>query len=83
MRSPYPEALSNIVGIADDVVLVEDHMLKEAMRIAHRELGVVSEPAGGAGMAALLTHRDRFRGQMVGTILTGGNITVEQMCQWL
>jgi hypothetical protein len=51
VRSPYPEALSNIVGIADDVVLVEDDMLKEAMRIAHRELGVVPEPAGAAGLA--------------------------------
>ena len=83
VRSPYPEALANIVGIADDIVLVEDDTLQEAMRIAHRELGVVLEPAGAAGMAALLTHRERFRGQMVGTILTGGNITVEQMRQWL
>jgi threonine dehydratase len=83
VRSPYPEALANIVGIADDIVLVEDDTLKEAMRITHRELGVVLEPAGAAGMAALLTHRERFRGQMVGTILTGGNITVEQMRQWL
>ncbi len=83
VRSPFPEALVNIVGVVDDVLLVEDETLKDAMRIAHRELGVVIEPAGAAGLAALLTHRERFRGQLVGTILTGGNITVEQMHQWL
>jgi threonine dehydratase len=83
VRSPFPEALANIVGVVDDILLVEDEALKEAMRIAHREIGVVIEPAGAAGLAALLTHRERFRGQVVGTILTGGNITVEQMHQWL
>jgi threonine dehydratase len=53
------------------------------MRHAHDELGVVLEPAGAAGLAALLGDRERFRGQTVGTILTGGNITVRQMREWL
>jgi threonine dehydratase len=50
---------------------------------AHQELGIVLEPAGAAGLAALLTHPKRFSGQTIGTILTGGNLTVEQMQQWL
>ena len=41
------------------------------------------EPAGAAALAALLTNRQRFRGQVIGTILTGGNLTVEQMERWL
>ncbi len=41
------------------------------------------EPSGAAGLAALLTYRERFQGQLVGTILSGGNITVEQIQQWL
>ena len=83
VRTPYPEALSDITGLVDDILLVEDEMLVESMRAAHRELGLVLEPAGAAALAALLRHRDRFRGQLAAAILTGGNITVEQMRQWL
>jgi len=83
VRTPYPEALSDITGLVDDILLVEDEMLVESMRAAHRELGLVLEPAGAAALAALLRHRYRFRGQLAAAILTGGNITVEQMRQWL
>jgi threonine dehydratase len=83
VRIPFPEALVDIMGLVDDILLVEDHTLVTAMRHAHRELGVVLEPSGAAGLAALLTHRERFRGHLIGTILTGGNITAEQMQQWL
>jgi threonine dehydratase len=54
-----------------------------AMRQAHQELGIVLEPSGAASLAALLTYRERFNGQLVGTVLSGGNITVQQMRQWL
>ena len=57
--------------------------LWQAMRRAHQELGLVLEPSGAASLAALLAHRERFEGQLVGAILSGGNITVEQMQQWL
>ena len=83
VQSPYPEAVADLVGLADDILLVEDHHLMSAMQQAHRELGVVLEPAGAAGLAALNKYRDRFKGQLIATILTGGNITPEQMRQWL
>jgi threonine dehydratase len=34
----------------------------------------VVEGAGAAGLAALLSHADRFRGRRVGLVLCGGNI---------
>ena len=80
---PVPGGACRYYGFVDDIVLVEDHTLVAAMRHAHQELGVVLEPSGAAGLAALLTYRERFRGQLIGTILSGGNITVEQMQQWL
>ena len=61
VRSPYPEAVADLGGQIDDVVLVEDETIVEAMRLAHRELGLVLEPAGAAGLAALLAHGERFR----------------------
>jgi threonine dehydratase len=83
VRAPFPEALGDISGLVDDILLVEDQALVTTMRRVHHELGLVLEPAGAAGLAALLTHRDRFKDQLVGAILSGGNITVDQMQQWL
>lgn len=67
----------------DEILLVDDAALVQGMRLAHHELGLVLERAGAAGLAALLMHGADFRGQSVATVLTGGNLTVEQMRQWL
>ena len=83
LRAPFPEALADLTGLVDDFLLVDDHAILAAMRHAHARLGVVIEPAGAAGLAALLGGRGRFRGQLVATILTGGNITERQMSDWL
>jgi len=83
VRSPWPEALEDITGVTDDILLVEDDALVAAIRRAHRELGIVLEPAGAAGLAAVMAHRERFRGQLVAAILSGGNSTAEQLRVWL
>jgi threonine dehydratase len=83
VQSPYPEAVADILGLADDILLVDDQALISAMQQAHRELGVVLEPSGAAGLATLTTYRERFKGQLIATILTGGNVTPEQMRQRL
>lgn len=83
IRMPFAEALSDLQGSVDDFVLVEDDEIITAMRVAHEELGAVLEPAGAAGLAAVVAHRERFAGLSVATILTGGNITPAQMQRWL
>jgi len=83
VQSPYPEAVADLVDLADDILLVEEQELLLAMQQAHRGLGVVLEPSGAAGLAALAVYRERFKGQVVATILTGGNVTPEQMHRWL
>ncbi len=45
--------------------------------------GVVVEPSGAVGVAAILEYPALFRDQLVGTIVCGGNLTVEQMHEWL
>jgi len=80
---PHPEAVADLTGLADDIVLAEDNKMLEAMRLAHQELGLVLEPSGAAGLAALIADKQRFRGQLVGVILTGSNITTEQIRKWL
>ena len=80
--TPFEEAVNDLTGLIDDVLLVPDSSLIAAMRLAHKELGVVLEPAGAAGLAALLDHREQFRGGLVATVLTGGNVSPANMREW-
>jgi threonine dehydratase len=82
-RVPVPEALGDLSGTISDVVLVEDAAMVEGMRLVHRHLGLVLEPSGAAGIAAILSDRTRFRGRSVATVLCGGNLTDEQVRRWL
>jgi threonine dehydratase len=83
VRIPIPECVQDMEGIVDDGILVRDAGLIEAMQLAHEHLGIVLEPSGAAGLAAILEDRDRFRGQNIAVVLCGGNLTPEQMRLWL
>jgi threonine dehydratase len=83
VTSPFAEALSDITGVIDEVVLVDDDSIVAAIRRAHGDLGVVLEPAGAAALAAVMTHPGHFRGQLAGVVLSGGNATAEQLAKWL
>jgi len=75
VRVPVPEALDDLAGVVDDVVLVEDEAIVEAMRMIFDFHGLVLEPAGAAGVAAAMVFREKFRGGRVATLLTGGGKT--------
>ena len=83
VRVPIPEAVEDMRGVVAEVLLVDDDALVAAMRDAHRALGLVLEPAGAAGLAAIARHPGRFAGQRVATILCGGNLTAAQLADWL
>ncbi len=83
VRVPVPEALADLHGLVDDALLVRDETIIAGMRLLHRHAGVVVEPSGAVGVAAILEHPTLFRDQLVGTIICGGNLTVEQMREWL
>lgn len=51
VRVPVPEAVAGMAHTVDDMVLVTEERLWEAMRLLHQELGLVVEPAGAAGLA--------------------------------
>ena len=73
VRVPVPEAVPLMRQVVDEVVEVSEKALRDAVRLLHRTLGLVVEPAGAAGIAALLEHPDRFRGRDILTPLCGGN----------
>jgi threonine dehydratase len=55
----------------------------EAMRLLHRHVGLVVEPAGAIGVAAALAHPALVRDALAATPLCGGNLTPEQVRTWL
>jgi threonine dehydratase len=83
IRLPVPEAVADMQGTVDDAILVQEASIIAAMQLIHQHLGLVVEPSGAVGIAALLENPARFRGRLVATILCGGNLTPQQMRQWL
>jgi threonine dehydratase len=79
VRVPVPEAVADMHGLVDDVLLVGDDDLLTAMRMLYRDEGLIVEAAGAAGLAALLAVPARFAGQRVATILCGGNVDAAQL----
>lgn len=82
VRVPVPAAVTDLRALADDLVAVSDDAIKAAMRGLIAHLGVIVEPAGAVGIAAMLTAAHGSYGERVGTILCGGNVTTEQLSQW-
>jgi threonine dehydratase len=64
--------------LVEDVLTVPDPVVVEAMRFAFERLKVVLEPSGACALAALMHHRDRFRGLRVGVTLSGGNVGTDR-----
>jgi threonine dehydratase len=60
--------------LLDEVILVEEKTIREAMRfmiLKHRE---IVEGAGAVGIAALMEQPKRFKGKKIGVIISGGNL---------
>jgi threonine dehydratase len=83
VRVPVEEALSDLSGVVDDVLLVDDGATVGAMGLLFWKIGLVVEPAGAAGIAAHLAHRERFAGALVATPLCGSNLTERRARRWL
>lgn len=83
VRVPVPEAVDDMRPIVDEMVLVSDEQMLEAMRTILRLAGQVVEPSGAAGVAAIAAEPDKFAGMEVATVLTGNNLTGAQMDSWL
>lgn len=83
VRVPIPEAVDDMHGLVDDVLLIDDGHIMEAMRLVYQHAGLLLESAGAVGVAAIVAHRARFADQHVATVLCGSNITESQIKEYL
>ena len=75
VRVPIEKSVKRMKEVVDEIVVVEDSQLLEAMRMAVSTLGLVLEPAGAAGLAAIRAHA--IPGERLAAVLTGSNIRPE------
>jgi threonine dehydratase len=71
ITDPVPESFARIVELVDEVVLVDDDDLRAAQAVIAEATGVLVEPAGAAGVAAVARHREMLPGDRVAVLLTG------------
>jgi threonine dehydratase len=83
VRVPVPQALRSMRATVDEVMLVTDEEIIAAMRMLFLDAGLVAEPAGAAGVAALAKRRSEFAGRRVAVPICGGNLTDDQIRGWL
>jgi len=79
VRVPIPAVLADMTELVDDVVLVSDEALIEGMKLLHEHAGLVVEASAAAGLAALLADTARFKGRRVVSVISGSNVTPEEM----
>jgi threonine dehydratase len=72
VEEPIAESVTRMVTLVDDMVLVDDAALIDGIRLAASTLGLLLEPAGAAGLAAIARHD--IPGDTLATVLTGSNI---------
>jgi threonine dehydratase len=72
VRVPIAKAVDRIRNLVDEMVLVDDASLIEGMQLAASALGLLLEPAGAAGLAAIRAHE--LPGDRLATVLTGSNL---------
>jgi threonine dehydratase len=81
VRVPIPEAVAEMRHTIDEVILIDDHATLRAMKLVHQHLGLIVEPSGAIGVAAAAL--ERFRGVRVATVICGGNLTENQIREWI
>ena len=65
--------------LLDDFVLVEDLEMSKAIRMYLEMCHTLVEHAGAASLAGAINMKDRLQGKKVVLVLSGGNISIEQL----
>ena len=77
-------ALAHARSLLEDVVLVSDAEILDAVRFIADRPRLVVEPSGAAGVAALLAGRVPVRdGEVVAVVLSGGNVGAAELAGYL
>ena len=82
-RVPFEFPFKIMQNVIDDVVLVSENELEQAIVRLFDSTHNIAEGAGAASTAAAFRYADMLRGKTVVLLLSGGNITREKFCEIL
>lgn len=71
VRVPVPESLEDMRYTTDEILLVDDQRIVQAMQLIEDHTGLIAEPSGAVGIAAIRQHA--LKGT-IATILCGSNV---------
>jgi threonine dehydratase len=74
VKEPGKLTIQIVREAVDDLLLVDEGEIEEAMLLLLEIEKTVVEGAGAVGLAGLMKDRERFAGRKVGLVLCGGNI---------
>lgn len=63
----------------DEIYTVSETEIISAMRIIWEKLKITAEPSCSVPFAALIQQKERFKGQRIGIIITGGNVDLNSL----
>ncbi len=62
-----------------DILTASEQEIIDAMKLAWKHLRVVMEPSSAVPLAVILKNKQRFAGQRLGVIVTGGNVDLDSL----
>lgn len=74
VRRPSDLSYAYINQFVDDIFLISEGEIKQAMKLLFDNTKVVVEGAGAITTAAILKHHKNILGKKIGLIVTGGNV---------
>lgn len=83
VKAPGRHTLEIARRLVDDILLVDEVALEQAVYQLATVQKLVAEGAGAAGLAAVTAEPARFAGRRVGIVISGGNIDARILSQVL
>jgi threonine dehydratase len=77
VRQPGQLGVEIVRQYIDDIWLVDESDIREAIRMLVKRAKIIPEPAGAVTLAGVLTRRDQIANQKVAAVISGGNIDMD------
>jgi len=78
-RNAFELPLGILRSQVDDFILVSEEKMRHAIKLYLEHCHTVAEGAGAASLAAAVKLKDQLKGKKVALVLSGGNITFDEL----
>ena len=79
LTSLSERTFSIILDKVDNILLVDDNEIKEAMKLVWQRMKILIEPSSATVLAVVLKYSEFFNGKKVALIISGGNFDIDHL----